>query len=194
MELNACKRCRRARVKLFLKGERCLSPKCSVTLRNYPPGQKASRPKKISEYGLQLLEKQKIKATYGIRERQLSFYYKKASKFKQLKGEKLLQILEMRLDNVIYRCGFTSSRASARQLILHGHVKINNKKVDLPSYQAKPKDKIEISLKIQPLKIELPSWLKRNVKALTANVINVPERKEIATDVDELKILEFYAR
>lgn len=191
---NPCKKCRRAGVKLFLKGERCTSVKCALTKRNYQPGQHGQARKKYSEYAIQLSEKQKAKAIYGLREQQFKNYYKKASKSKSSTGERLLQLLELRLDNIVYRLGYAPSRAAARQMVLHGKVKVNNIKVNIPSYILKEKDQVTIFAKIEPLKIDIPLWLKRDPKKIEGSVIKIPLRDEMSDEIDEAKILEFYAR
>jgi len=195
---NKCENCRKFGDKLFLKGERCMSPKCAVTRRADPPGAKKSgRRRKKSEYGLQLQEKQKAKAEYGLRERQFRNTFVKAAKTTGATGEVLLQNLELRLDNVVYRLGWVKSRPQGRELVNHGHFKVNGKKVDIPSYQLRVKDIIE------PAKIDLvkttavdkpviPGWLKE--KAFKAEVVALPERTDIDTPIEEQLIVEFYSR
>lgn len=191
---SVCEKCRKAGVKLFLKGERCFSAKCALVKRSYRAGQHGQKHKKLSEYANQLLEKQKAKAMYGLRERQFKGYFLKASKSRKSTGERLLQMLELRLDNLVYRLGFAPSRAAARQLVSHGHIKVNGRKVDIPSYQVKPNDQIEVASKIQPLKVPVPAWLKRDAKKLSGTLAKLPERENLPSDIDEAKILEFYAR
>lgn len=197
LQKNVCKRCRRENVKLFLKGERCLSPKCSFTRRSYPPGYPTkTRSGKISDYGVQLREKQKAKSIYGLRETQFKNYYTKASKTKEASGEKLIQMLEMRLDNVVYRAGFAISTRQARQMVRHGKFLVNNKKIDIPSYSLKIKDKIELIKKegAKLYKTEMPVWLKMDNAKYSVEIIKIPTRQEIAADIDEELIVEFYSR
>jgi small subunit ribosomal protein S4 len=201
-----CRLCRREGVKLFLKGSRCMSAKCPLDKKGaVPPGQHGLKRKRRrpSEYSYQLREKQKAKRFYGVLERQFKNYFQKASKIKKsTRGETLLQMLESRLDNVVYRLGFTPSRSIARQLVRHGHVLVNNKKVDIPSCQLKPEQ--IISLSSQGLKInhvakslkekdqKIPGWLSK--KAAVGKMIRLPKREEIETDIDENLIVEFYSR
>ena len=196
--MDKCRLCRRFGTKIFLKGERCLSPKCAVTRRNYPPGVQGAKNRKIrrSEYGTQLLEKQKAKAEYGLRERQFANIFNKAVRKKDATGEELLRLLEMRLDNIIYRLGWASSRAQARQLVLHRKINVNDKIVNIPSIVLKPKDIIIPKEKkdIKPIKMTLPKWIKLEAKALKAEIVKIPERKEIETDIDDQLIIEFYSR
>jgi len=194
--MDKCAKCRKFGTKLFLKGDRCITPKCALTRRNYRPGVHGQRPNtRKSEYGFQLLEKQKAKAEYGLRERQFAKTYVRASKSKENTGEELLRLLELRLDNVVYRLGWAVSRREARQLVAHRKILVNNKILNIPSATLKPKDiisprKIET---IKPSKISLPKWLKLEGKE-RAEVIHEPLRAEIDTDLDEQKILEFYSR
>ncbi|MDD3519972.1 MAG: 30S ribosomal protein S4 [Actinomycetota bacterium] len=200
-----CKLCRREKEKLFLKGLRCFSDKCALTKKPYVPGQKAKMRLVESEYYTQLREKQKTKRYYGVLEAQFLNYYIKATRRKGITGEILLQLLETRLDNVIYLMGFAVSRAQARQLISHGHVNVNSKKVDIPSYQVKPGEEISIagkSKEIQPVlearetagSISVPEWLEVDFKALTGKVIRVPERADIKAPVNEQMIVELYSK
>lgn len=200
MKFNAvCKQCRRAGTKLFLKGEKCFSPKCPMVKRKYPPG--VHGPKgipRISEYGLQLQEKQKTKRIYGLNESQFKKYYLKALKKKGQTGEELIRLLESRLDNVVFRLGLASSRRQARQIVSHGHIKVNKRVVNIPSYQVKKGDLIAIKEEskkktffVNLVKIidqkKPPSWLKLDTKKLTAEVISYPTSKE-------LEHLEFYSK
>ena len=202
---SACKLCRREGKKLFLKGEKCLSPRCPFVRRSYAPGQHGQYHKKLSDYGKQLREKQRAKRTYGLREVQFKNYYKKASRKSGDTGELLLSFLEGRLDNVVYRLGLAGSRAQARQLILHGHFSINKKKVNIPSYLVKPKDDIEIAKKSQGLSIfkdikkvlkdvTVPAWLKLTQEKMAGQVLHLPKKEEIETDIDPAQIIEFYSR
>jgi small subunit ribosomal protein S4 len=198
MENNKCRTCRKFGEKLFLKGERCSSVKCEIVKRNFGPGAHGgARRGKKSEYGLQLQEKQKAKAEYGLREKQFALTFEKASKSKDATGEALLKTLETRLDNVIFRLGWAASRSQARQIVNHGHIKVNDKSVDIPSYQVKVEDVItpadnELIKKNMIEKPIVPSWLK--VKAFKGEVVNTPTREEIETSIDEQLVVEFYSR
>jgi len=201
-----CKQCRREGKKLFLKGERCFTPKCAMVKRNYPPGVHGVRGKsRLTEYGLQLREKQKAKRIYGILERQFRNYYRKAIKKKGDTGEILFQFLELRLDNIIYRLGFARSRKLARQLVSHGHFLVNGKKVNIPSYELKPGDTINIresSLKLFPFrnlseelkKQEIPSWLSLDLKTLQGKILNKPTKEDLGEIFDVKLIVEYYSR
>lgn len=200
MATQTCKNCRKAGEKLFLKGDRCLSPNCGVTRRvsATPSRSTGKRRNKKSEYGLQLAEKQKARAEYGIRERQFRTYFEKAARSQTATGEALLSNLELRLDNVIYRLGWARSRAQARQIINHGHIKVNNKMVDIPSYQVKMKDSLEpimldLIKNIAMEKPSVPSWLKAE-KNFKAQITALPLKDEIDTPIDEQLIVEFYSR
>lgn len=207
MKYNAvCRQCRRAGVKLFLKGEKCFSAKCPMVKRKYPPGVHGpKRPARLSEYGLQLREKQKAKKIYGIREKQFKKYYLKASKKKGQPGEELIRLLESRLDNVVFRLGFATSRRQAKQIITHGHIKVNKRKVTIPSFQTKKGDIIEIreeskkktlfiNLAKKLAKLKPPSWLKCNAKNLVGEIVAVPTSKELEQSIDTSLIVEFYSR
>lgn len=192
-----CKHCRRAGGKLFLKGERCFSPKCSFTRRSYAPGMHGtSRVKKISDYGKQLREKQKAKNFYGVRETQFRNYYLKAAKTKEATGEKLLQLLESRLDNVVRKLGLALSTPHARQMVKHGKIKVNDKKVYIPSFNLKEKDKIGLidTSNFKLSKTQLPVWLEIDKKTLIGKVVKIPTRGEIGMEIDEGLIVEFYSR
>ena len=200
-----CRICRREGQKLFLKGTRCYSDKCSVTRRNYAPGEHGQGRKKISEYGTQLREKQKTKAYYGVGERQFRKYFEMASNKKGITGTILLQILESRLDNVVYRLGFGTSRAQARQLVTHGNIQVNGKKVDIASYLVKPGDEVAIReiRKDHPVvkaNIEagavrpIPEWLKLEAEKLSGKVIRLANREEIDLPVEEHLIVELYSK
>src|SRR5881396_2261526 len=178
-----CKQCRREGVKLFLKGERCLTDKCGVERRSYPPGEHGRGRAKQSEYRLQLREKQKARRYYGVLERQFRTYYDKASRQSGVTGENLLRLLETRLDNVLVRLGFAASRRQARQLILHGHWTINGRRVDVPSYQVRPDDVISIRhssaaadvvRSATELTAVVPPWLQADHDSLTAKVLRKP--------------------
>jgi len=204
-----CKLCRREGEKLFLKGERCYSPKCAIERRAYPPGQHGRQSQwsrsKTSDFGAQLRAKQKARRTYGVLERQFRRYYRQALKSRGLTGLTLLQILESRLDNVIFRMGFASSRAQARQLVTHGHFMVNGFRTDAPSMQIKPGDVITVregSRKKQLLKDLMavadersaPDWITRDLKNFTGGITRLPERTEIDANLNEQLIVEFYSR
>jgi len=206
---SKCRICRREGIRLFLKGERCYTAKCPLLKRKYPPG--VHGPKgypKLSEYGLQLREKQKLKRIYGISERQLKNYYEKAMKLSGNPEENLLRLLEQRLDNVIYKAGFTSSKSGARQLVSHGHLRVNGRRVDIPSYLLKPGDEITLkptSKMINKIKdeivvakgkerIKLPTWLKFNEEKMLIKVLRKPEIDDLPKDLEIKKIIEFYSR
>ncbi len=202
---SVCKLCRREGEKLFLKGERCYSDKCSVSRRNYVPGQHGKGRKKTSEYGLQLRMKQKARRYYGILEGQFHHYFEMAERKQGVTGENLLRILESRLDNVVYRLGWASSRAEARQLVVHGHFMVNGKKVDIPSYLLRAGEVIAVSAKSkESTKVQavleansgrpVPAWLDLNREALEAKVVNLPAREDIDTPVEEQLIVEFYSK
>ena len=200
-----CRICRREGQKLFLKGSRCYSDKCSITRRNYAPGQNGQKKSKISEYGTQLREKQKTKAFYGVGEKQFRRYFDMASNSKGKTGEVLLQILESRLDNVVYRLGFASSRAQARMLVTHGAFEVNGNKVDIPSYLVKAGDVIavrEIRKDNGAIKIAVeengsrpvPAWLEKDQEKLSGKVVTLATREDIDLPVEEHLIVELYSK
>ena len=200
-----CRICRREGQKLFLKGSRCYSDKCSVTRRNYAPGEHGQGRKKLSEYGTQLREKQKTKAFYGVGEKQFRKYFEMAENKKGITGEVLLQILESRLDNVVYRAGFGVSRAQARQLVNHGHFDVNGVKTDIASYLVKPGDVITVreikkDSKIIKENIEanssrpIPEWLEKNNDKLEAKVVRLASREDVDLPVEEHLIVELYSK
>ena len=198
-----CKQCRREGQKLFLKGERCLTDKCGVERRNYPPGDHGRGRQKQSEYRLQLREKQKAKRYYGILEKQFANYYDKASRQQGITGENLLTLLELRLDNVLVRLGFAASRRQARQLVRHGHWLVNGRRVDIPSYQVRAGEVISIKANsdAEPairdateLTGQVPAWLQADHDTLTAKVLRKPERREVAAPVQEQLIVELYSK
>ncbi len=202
---TACKQCRREKVKLYLKGQRCYSDKCVLEKKPYVPGQRARRRTMETDYYAQLREKQKARRYYGLMERQFRNYYEKAVKRKGVTGEILLQFLEMRLDSIVYMMGLATSRAQARQLISHGHVRVNNKKVDRPSYQLKEGDEVSIaesSKEIAPVveakesggTLTVPEWLKVDIDNLKGKVLRYPERQEIKAPVNEQVIVELYSK
>ncbi len=200
-----CRLCRREGQKLFLKGERCYSDKCSIGVRAYAPGQHGQGRKKSSEYGLQLRAKQTARRFYGVQENQFHHYFEIAERKQGITGDNLLRILESRLDNVVYRVGFASSRAEARQLVGHGHFEVNGKRVDIASYLLKAGDVVSICEKSRGLdKIKsvveansarpVPQWIDLDRDALSAKVINLPNRDQIEAPVEEHLIVEFYSK
>jgi len=200
-----CKRCRREKTKLFLKGAKCDSPKCPIEIRPYPPGEHGRNRPKESEYLLQVREKQKARRIYGVLEKQFSNYYEEAARKRGKTGDVLLQILESRLDNVIYRAGFAKSRDMARQLVGHGHVTVNGKKVDIASYRVSDSDIVEVAAKSQELtpfvvaKAEAgerptPAWIEVIPDKLRVLVHRLPERAQIDTLVNEQLIVEYYSK
>ena len=200
-----CKLCRREGKKLFLKGDRCYTGKCAIERRSYAPGQHGQNRKKISEYGMQLRAKQTAKRYYGIQEGQFYKYFLMASKRQGIVGENLLRICESRLDNVVYLLGWASSRAEARQLVIHAHFRVNGKKVDVPSYLLKAGDVVSVkdgskdSVKIKAVLESnaarpVPTWLDKNAEELSAKVVRFPEREEIAVPVEEHLIVELYSK
>lgn len=202
---SVCKLCRREGQKLFLKGQRCYTDKCAVTRRAYAPGQHGQGRKKVSEYGLQLRAKQMTKRFYGVLETQFRNYYDLATRKEGKTGDELLSILESRLDNVVYRMGWASSRAEARQLIVHGHFTVNGKKVDIPSFLVKAGDAVSIrdkSRKSDKIKAILeagathpvPKWLDVNRESLEGKIVALPNRDEIDLPVDETLIVELYSK
>ncbi|MDO8471696.1 MAG: 30S ribosomal protein S4 [bacterium] len=193
--INSCKQCRRAGEKLFLKGERCLGPKCAFTRRSFAPGMHGNaRQRRLSDYGVQLRAKQKAKLIYGLLEKQFRRYIGLAQKADNT-GFALLRLLETRLDNIVYRTGMASSHAEARQLVTHGHVKVNGVKSSIPSYQCRAGDKIELEkgheVKEKPTS-EMPGWLTSDGK--TATVGELSSRDQIDTNLNEQLIIEFYTR
>jgi small subunit ribosomal protein S4 len=198
-----CKQCRREGQKLFLKGERCLTDKCAIERRNYPPGDHGRGRSRHSEYRLQLREKQKARRYYGVLEKQFRNYYAKASRQAGVTGENLLRLLEARFDNALVRLGFAGSRRQARQMILHGHWTVNGRRVDIPSYQLRPDDVITLKAGsgVEPvvrdateLTSAVPAWLQADHDGLTAKVLRMPERPEITTPVQEQLIVELYSK
>src|SRR5579884_2965267 len=201
-----CKLCRREGMKLFLKGERCLTKKCAIERRPYPPGQAGqARRRKPSEYALQLREKQKLRRIYGILENQFEGIFEDAERMPGMTGENLLQLLELRLDNIVYRMGFASSRDQARQLVTHGHFRVNGKKANIPSMRLKPGDVITLddgsdkteffaggaafgSARSQP-----PQWLEVDAKNMTGRILAVPQRSDVDALISEQLIVEHYS-
>jgi len=201
----ACRICRRLAEKLYLKGEKCYSPKCPFERRPYAPGQRSMRRRKVSDRGLQLREKQKGRSTYGLLERQFRRYYREAVRRKGITGEDLLRILEMRLDNVVYRLGFADSRNQARQLVRHGHISLNGRKADIPSHVIKVNDVIGWTARGQASEIfkivkeqvaerSVPSWLNLDAEQMTGRVLSPPPMEDIGAKFDPATIVEFYSR
>ncbi len=198
-----CKLCRREGQKLFLKGERCYSSKCALERRNYAPGQHGQARKKMSDYGIQFREKQKAKRFYGMQETQFRNLYEKAAKKAGKTGENLLILLETRLDNVVFRLGFASSRKEARQLVTHGHFTVNGKKADIPSMELKAGDVIRVKEKsqsspkfkeVKEMSITVPSWMSVDVEKLEGKIVTLPARADIDTPVAEHLIVELYSK
>jgi small subunit ribosomal protein S4 len=201
-----CRMCRRAGMKLFLKGARCYTDKCAIERRAYAPGEHGkSRRIKETNYGVQLREKQKARRMYGILERQFRNYFEKAAESKGVTGEVLLQMLERRLDNVVYRLGFAVNRSQARQLVRHGHFLVNGRKVDIPSFLVKPGDEVLVREKSRKLLVIVnslearkgqtaPEWLDLSPERLAGRVLNVPSRGAIPTPVNEQLIVELYSK
>ena len=198
-----CRICRREGQKLFLKGARCYSDKCSISRRNYAPGQHGQKRAKLSEYGTQLREKQKTKSYYGVGEKQFRGYFEMASNKKGVTGENLLQILESRLDNVVYRLGFGTSRAQARQLVKHGQFEVNGQKVDIPSYLVKAgdvitvrenkKDNETIKANVENAR-PVPAWLELNNETLSGKVVRLASREDVDIAIEEHLIVELYSK
>jgi small subunit ribosomal protein S4 len=202
---SVCRLCRRENLKMYLKGDRCYSDKCAIERRPYPPGQHGQGRTKFSEYGVQLREKQKVKRMYGLLEKQFRSYYEKAARKKGKTGEVLLMLLETRLDNVVFRMGFADTRAEARQLVRHGHVQVNGRKVNIPSFQTRPGMKIAIrekSRKIGRINAALeavdrrgiPGWLELDKDAYAGAVMSAPAREDITMPIQESLIVELYSK
>ncbi|KKR49138.1 MAG: 30S ribosomal protein S4 [Candidatus Magasanikbacteria bacterium GW2011_GWC2_40_17] len=209
---SICSQCRRAGEKLFLKGEKCFSPKCLIVKRNYAPGQhgNAKQPRRLTSYGTQLREKQKAKQIYGLREKQFSNYVAKATRKKGNTADTLLKVLETRLDNIVFRLGFVKSRPAARQLVSHKHVLVNGKTVNISSFQVKPNSVISVNLKFVEKsksmenvfavlsKKEVPAWLALDAdlstKKVSGKVLGLPKLTEMTLEFDPKKIIEFYSR
>ena len=202
---SKCRQCRREGVKLFLKGDKCYTSKCAMENRPFPPGQHGQRRGRLSDYATQLREKQKVRRIYGILEHQFRLYYKEADRLKGSTGENLLQLLERRLDNVIYRMGFGASRSEARQIVRHNAVLVNGAKVNIPSYQVKPEDVVSIREKAKTqlrIKASLEAakqrgfsdWLTVNVDSMEGTFKQIPERSELPSDINEQLIVELYSK
>ncbi|SHJ86979.1 SSU ribosomal protein S4P [Malonomonas rubra DSM 5091] len=201
-----CRQCRRENAKLFLKGDRCYTDKCAVERRNYAPGQHGQRRTKVSDYGIQLREKQKVKRTYGLQEKQFRLYFKKADRMKGVTGENLLMLLERRLDSIVYRLGFAVSRAQARTLVRHGHFQVNDRKVDIPSYLVRPNDVVSLREKSREIacinesldsvmRRGVPSWVELERDAFKGSIKTLPVRSELTTpEFQEQLIVELYSK
>ena len=202
---SVCRLCRREAMKLFLKGDRCFTNKCAIERRNFPPGQHGKRRSKILGYGIQLREKQKLKRFYGVLEGQFRLTFEAAERMRGVTGENLLSLLERRLDNVVHRLGFSGSRAQARQLVRHGHVRVNGKKVNVPSYVVGPGAVVSVKekSKANPLiagAVEtakgrgIPAWLELNAAEFQGKVVTLPKREDVALQVNEKLIVELYSK
>ncbi len=202
---SVCRQCRREGTKLFLKGDRCYSEKCAINKRHTPPGMHGQGRRKQSEYGLQLREKQKVRRAYGVLESQFRKYYDMATNMRGVTGENMLSLLERRLDNVCYRLGFGESRPMARQFVTHGHIRVNGKKVDIPSFLVKDGDVITVreksagneyfkALKEQGAARTVPKWLDLDAEKLTGKVVALPTRDDIDLTIEEHLIVEYYSR
>ena len=199
----ACKQCRREGLKLYLKGERCLTDRCAIDRRSYAPGEHGRRRTKQTEYLTQLREKQKARRYYGLLEKQFRTYYEVANRQKGITGENLLRLLETRLDNVVYRLGFAVSRRQARQLVMHGHFAVNGRRVDIPSYRVKPDDTVSVMpsssardaiSEATELTASVSPWLQADHDNLTGKILKYPEREEIDVPVTEQLIVELYSK
>lgn len=201
----SCKICRRSREKLYLKGERCHTAKCAIEKRNFPPGPRASAPRKMSEYGKRLREKQKLRFYYGISEQQIRNYFEEAARQKGITGHVLLSLLERRLDNIVFRAGLARSRKEARQLVRHGHFKVNSQKGNIPSQLVNEGDVVhilELDKEYWKKTVEalaqspnaMPSWLSFNNEQKSIKFVSLPKREELDVPVQEQLIVEFYSR
>ncbi len=200
-----CRLCRREGAKLFLKGDRCYTEKCAMERRNYAPGEAGKKRIKESEYRTQMREKQKTKRIYGLLEKQFHHYYDMASRQQGVTGENLLRILESRLDNVVYRLGFAKSRAEARQQVRHGHICVNGRRVDIPSFRVRPGDLISVAPKAKEMlviksalisneRVQVPAWLEVDIEKLQGSVLALPQRDQIDSDIREQLIVELYSK
>jgi small subunit ribosomal protein S4 len=200
-----CRQCRREGEKLFLKGEKCFTDKCPVERRSYAPGQHGQKSGRLSDYGTQLREKQKIRRTYGVLERQFRKTYKEADRRKGVTGTNLLQLLESRLDSVAYRMGFGASRAEARQVVRHNGIMVNGRRVNIPSYQVRPGDVIEVAEKAKGhLRVKgaaeaaesrgFPEWVEVDIKALKGTFKALPDRAELPSNINESLVIELYSK
>lgn len=202
---NKCKLCRREGMKLFLKGQRCFADKCALARRDYPPGVHAQKRTKVTEYGVRLREKQKLKRIYGVQEKQFTLYFREAERLKGNTGENLLMLLERRLDNVVLASGFALSRNHARQLINHGHFRVNGRRVSIASFQVRPGDEItpadkEKTKKLVAEAVEInksqpvPAWIEASHDALTSKVTGVPSRTDVPHPIQEQLIIELCSK
>lgn len=202
---SKCRICRREATKLFLKGEKCFSDKCAIENRNYPPGQHGQRRRKVSDYGVHLREKQKIKKTYGLLEKQFRNYFKRAERMRGVTGENLLQLLEQRLDNVVYRLGFAASRTEARQVVGHRHIMVNDRRVNIPSFRVRPGDQIAVAPKAREhLRIKgalegavrrgLPEWVEADPQKMSGVFVSLPQRDQLPADYNENLVVELYSK
>ena len=202
---NKCKLCRREGMKLFLKGQRCFTDKCALSRRNYPPGVHAQRRSKVTDYGLHLREKQKLKRIYGVLERQFRLYFKEAERLKGNTGENLLQLLERRLNNVVATLGFAPSMLGARQMVAHGHILVNDRKMNVPSYIVRLGDVVTVharerSRKLAKESIDIglqgrtPQWLERNEEPPRGKIVGMPTREDVALPVNENLVVEYCSR
>lgn len=200
-----CRQCRREGEKLFLKGEKCFTDKCAIERRNYPPGQHGQKNSRLSGYGVQLREKQKVRRIYGMLERQFRRNYQQASSSKGVTGEALLQILESRLDTVTYRMGFGASRTEARQIVRHNGILVNGKRVNIPSYQCRPGDVVEVTQGAkEQLRIKaaaeaaesrgIPEWIEVDAKGLKGTFKTRPQRSELPSTINESLVIELYSK
>lgn len=198
-----CKLCRREGAKLFLKGERCTSKKCAMEKRPVAPGMHGVTRKKASEYNIQLREKQKVKRAYGLLEKQFREYYEEAERMRGVTGENMLTLIEKRLDNVVYRMGIGSSRAQSRQIVNHGHITVNGKDVDIPSYEVKTGDVIAVKeskkdnalfKELRGAKIVMPRWVEFDTESFTGKIIDNPKREDIDLNINEQLIIELYSK
>jgi small subunit ribosomal protein S4 len=200
-----CRQCRREGEKLFLKGEKCFTDKCAIERRNYPPGMHGQRSGRLSGYGVQLREKQKVRRIYGLLERQFRITYHAATQSKGITGESLLQLLESRLDTVTYRMGFGASRSEARQIVRHNGIMVNGKRVNIPSFQCRPGDVVEVAAKAkEQLRIKgaaeaaegrgFPEWLEVDAKALKGKFKARPQRSELPSTINESLVVELYSK
>lgn len=198
-----CRLCRREGCKLFLKGDRCISSKCAMEKRPVVPGQHGMGRKKVTDYGEQLREKQKVKRAYGLLEKQFRSYYEKATRMKGVVGENMLSLLERRLDNVIYRMGIGDSRSESRQIVNHGHILVNGKVVNIPSYSVKTSDVISVKessqeiekfKQLRGIKITMPKWLEFNTNSMSGKILDLPKRDDIDLNIREHLIIELYSR
>ena len=202
---NTCKPCRREGMKLFLKGQRCFTDKCAVSRRDYPPGVHAQKRTKVTEYGVRLREKQKLKRIYGVLERQFKLYFSEAERLKGNTGENLMMLLERRLDNVVLASGFALSRNHARQMINHGHFRVNKRRVDVASFMVRPGDEVTVGEKEKTRKMAteavevnksqpVPTWLEVSGDTLTAKVVGIPKREDVPHPIQEQLIIELCSK